>query len=47
LSEHKIVNIDLEESETVTLGGRSGLDHIDVSGGRFRRAESNQPIRSM
>ncbi len=32
LSEHKIVNIDLEESETVTLGGRSGLDHIDVSG---------------
>ncbi len=32
MSEHKIVNIDLEESETVTLGGRSGLDHIDVSG---------------
>ncbi len=32
LSEHKIVNIDLEESETVTLGGRSSLDHIDVSG---------------
>ncbi|MEE8181781.1 MAG: hypothetical protein V3T87_00540 [Candidatus Thorarchaeota archaeon] len=32
MSEHKIVNIDLEESETVTLGGRSSLDHIDVSG---------------
>jgi len=32
LSEHKTVNIDLEESENATLGGNSGLDHIYVSG---------------
>lgn len=32
LSEHKTVNIDLEESENITLGGKSSLDHIDVSG---------------